>query len=64
MVFPMGSRKPGATLLEHVIIRNRKAAREQVDRMLAWDFDRIVLAHGGIIETGGREVVRRAYAWL
>jgi len=60
----IGGRKPGVTLLEHVLIRDRAAAREQVDRMLAWDFDRIVLAHGAIVETGGREVVRRAYAWV
>jgi hypothetical protein len=39
-------------------------AREQVDRMLAWHFDRIVVAHGDAIETGRREVLRRAYAWL
>lgn len=64
VAFLMGNRAPGATLFERVLIRNRKAAREQVDRMLAWDFDRIVLAHGGIIETGGVEVLRRAYAWL
>ena len=64
VAFLMGSRKPGATLLEHVIIRDRRAAREQVDRMLAWDFDRIVLAHGAMIDRGGREVVRRAYAWV
>jgi hypothetical protein len=60
----MGSRKPGATLLERVLIRDRVAAREQVDRMLAWNADRIILAHGDIIESGGREVLRRAYAWL
>jgi hypothetical protein len=60
----LGVRRPGATLLERVLIRDRAGAREQVDRMLAWDFDRIVLAHGAIIETGGREVLRRAYAWL
>ena len=60
----IGSRKPGATLLERVLIRKRAAAREQVDRMLAWDFDRIVLAHGAIIEAGGHQVLRRAYAWL
>jgi hypothetical protein len=64
VAFLMGSRKPGATLLERVLIRNRAAAREQVDRMLAWDIERIVLAHGPIIETGGREVLRSAYAWL
>ena len=60
----MGGRAPGATWLERIIIRDRRAAREQIDRMLAWDFDRIVLAHGDIIETGGREVLRKAYAWL
>ncbi len=32
--------------------------------MLAWNPDRIVLAHGALIETGGTEVLRRAYAWL
>src|SRR5687767_11179761 len=60
----LGARRPGATWLERLMIRDRKGAREQIDRMLAWDFDRIVLSHGPLIETGGREVLRRAYAWL
>ena len=64
MAVLMGSRKPGATLLERIMIRDRGAAREQIDRMLAWNPDRIVLAHGDLIETGGAEVLRRAYAWL
>lgn len=60
----MGGHAPGATWLERILIRDRRAAREQIDRMLAWDFDRIVLAHGDILETGGRDVLRSAYAWL
>lgn len=60
----LANREPGATWLEHVMIRDRPAARAQVDRMLAWDLDRIVLSHGPIVEHGGREVLRRAYAWL
>jgi hypothetical protein len=60
----IGNRKPGPTLLERVLIRDRPAAREQVGRMLAWRPDRIVLAHGDIVETGGHEVLRHAYAWL
>jgi len=60
----MGGRAPGATWLERILIRDRRAARQQIDRMLAWDFDRIVLGHGDIIETGGRDVLRDAYAWL
>ncbi|UCE86752.1 MAG: DUF4336 domain-containing protein [Deltaproteobacteria bacterium] len=60
----VGNGKPGATWLERALIRDRAAAREQVDRMLAWNADRIVLAHGDIIERGGHEILRRAYAWL
>jgi hypothetical protein len=60
----MGSRKPGPTLLERILIKDRAAAREQVGRMLAWNPERIVLAHGGLIEKGGCEVLRRGYAWL
>jgi len=64
VAFLIGSRKSGATLLEHVLIRNRAASRALVNRMLAWNADRIVLAHGEIVETGGQEVLRRAYVWL
>jgi hypothetical protein len=60
----LGNRGPGATWVERFLVRDRKAARAQVDRMLPWDIERIVLAHGAIVERGGREVLRRAYAWL
>ena len=60
----MGQRAPGATLLERIMIRERAAAREQMDRVLAWGAERIVLAHGDLIESNGTEVVRRAYDWL
>jgi hypothetical protein len=64
VAFLLGNRRPGATWLEHVMIRERAAAREQIDRMLAWDFERIVLSHGPLITSGGREILQRAYAWL
>jgi hypothetical protein len=60
----MGNREPGATRLERWLIRDRAAARAQVERMLAWRPERIVLAHGPCIESGASEVLRRAYAWL
>ena len=58
------NRDVGTTWLEPLIIRDRAAGREQVDRMLGWDVERIVLSHGDLVATGGREVLRRAYAWL
>jgi hypothetical protein len=60
----IGNHEPGTTFFERLLIRDRAAAREQVDRMLAWRPERIVLAHGDIIEAGGEGVLRRAYAWL
>lgn len=60
----LANHRPGATWLEHIMIRDRESARAQLDRMLAWDIERIVLAHGEMVESDGREVLRKAYAWL
>ena len=60
----MGNSAPGVGHLERFMIRDRGLARRQVDRILAWDIDRIVVAHGGLVDRDGREVMRSAYAWL
>ena len=54
----------GTTVLERLFVRDRPAARASLERVLAWDFDRVVLAHGQVLEHGGRDGLRRAYAWL
>ena len=45
-------------------VRDRDAARRCRDRMLAWDFDRLVLSHGLCLETGAHDFVERAFRWL
>jgi len=60
----MGNSAPGKGYLEYVAVRDWKKARRQVDRMLLWDIDRIVLAHGNLVDRDGRNVLRDAYAWL
>jgi hypothetical protein len=45
-------------------LRNRAAARRSVDRILSWDFDRIIVGHGELLETGGQSAFSDAYAWL
>ncbi|MGI9415288.1 MAG: DUF4336 domain-containing protein [Hyphomicrobiales bacterium] len=43
---------------------DRKPARDALDRMLAWDPRRVVMAHGEWQRTGGRAYLERAFAWL
>jgi len=54
----------GPTLTFRLFTRDRRAARASVERILAWDFDRIIIAHGTIIESGGHAAFRKAFAWL
>ena len=45
-------------------VRNRRAARRSADRMLEWDFDRVVVGHGEVLESGGRQALAEALDWL
>lgn len=51
------------TLVERLAM-DRKAARVDIEHLLSWGFDRLVMAHGVVIETGGREALKQAFAWL
>jgi len=55
---------PGTGWGERFMIRNRTVARRQADRILEWDFERAVLAHGEPVDRDGKAVFRHAYAWL
>lgn len=54
----------GPTPMFRASVRNRGAARRSLERILAWDFDRVLPGHGEIIESGGRLALERAFGWL
>jgi hypothetical protein len=56
--------KPVQTSVMRALIKDRAAARSAVDRMLAWDFDRVVMSHRDILPSGGKAALRAATAWL
>lgn len=60
----MGNTAPGVGHFERIMIRDRTLARRQVDRILGWPIDGVVLAHGTLVDREGREVVKTAYSWL
>jgi hypothetical protein len=46
-------------------IRDRAAAGASLEAMRAWDFDRVIVSHGDVLERGGKAAFERAFArWL
>lgn len=45
-------------------IKDRARARRVVDEVLGWEWDRLVMSHGEIVQTGGRDALRQGLAWL
>jgi len=41
--------------------KDRHKAKKSVEKILSWDFDRISLAHKDIMESGAKEIVRKAF---
>lgn len=54
----------GPSRVASFAIKDRGAARSAMDRVLAWDFERVIVAHGELLESGGREALRQGYAFL
>jgi hypothetical protein len=41
--------------------KDKKAARRSLMKILEWDFDRIIIAHGDLIEENARQVALNAW---
>lgn len=54
----------GPTVLEKLLIRDRAKARASLERILSWNFDRVILPHGKILDSGGTQALRDGYHWL
>jgi len=45
-------------------VRDRVAARASLERILQWDFDRVTVTHGEVLDSGGHEAMRTSFDWL
>jgi hypothetical protein len=54
----------GPHRMVRLMIRDRAAARASVRQILAWDFDRVIVTHGEVLETGGKARIAEAFAFL
>ena len=54
----------GVSRLYKMKIKDEGAMRRSVDEVLAWDFNRIVLGHGRVVEKDGQQILKDAYDFL
>ena len=47
-----------------VAFTNRRAAREALERILAWPAEKVLMAHGTPVTRDARAFMRRAFGWL
>ncbi len=60
----VGSPRGGVGLDIRLTFTNRRLARQSLDRLLSWDFDKLIIAHGPCIEKDAKPFVERAFRWL
>jgi hypothetical protein len=50
--------------LDKLATTDKKKVKKSVEKILGWDFDRVIMAHGTIIETNGKQKLKQGYEWV
>ena len=51
-------------LARTVFFKDKAQVRAAIERILGWDFDRVVVSHGDVLESKGPATLRDSYSWL
>ena len=54
----------GVPLDMRLSFTNRNLARRSLEKLLSWDFEKLIIAHGVCIEKDAKPFVERAFRWL
>ncbi|MDJ0849564.1 MAG: DUF4336 domain-containing protein [Myxococcota bacterium] len=54
----------GTSRMVKRLVRDREAARTSLEQLLAWDFDRVIVTHGIVLQRSGRRLMRETWSWL
>lgn len=56
--------KLAPTMLLKSQVKDRQALRTSLEAVWNWDFERVVVCHGEVLESGGKAALRSGFAWL
>ena len=52
------------SFLEKIAIQDKQKVTHSIQKILAWDFQRVIIAHGNIVETKAKEQLKAGYQWF
>ena len=50
--------------LEKTAVKDKQQLQIAIERVLQWDFKRVIMAHGQIVDSQAKEKLKRGYQWL
>jgi hypothetical protein len=50
--------------MKMAFLLKRRLFRHSLDKLLSWDFDKLIIAHGPCIESGAKQYIKKAFRWL
>ena len=56
-----GDRQLEPTLLEKLASRDKELVKQSIQKLLCWNFDRVIMAHGSIIQRDGKRQLQAGY---
>ncbi len=54
----------GVPLDSRLSFMHRELARQSLERLFSWNFDKLIMAYGGCIEKDAKPCVVQAFKWL
>jgi Domain of unknown function (DUF4336) len=56
-----GYKRLSPSLLEQIATKDKESVRKSVEGVLNWNFERVIVAHGSIVEQNGKEKFKQGY---
>lgn len=57
-------RVASSRLFRAFFVKSRQQLRASLQGVLDWDFQRLIMAHGQVVENGGKDALSQAFGWL
>ncbi|MEM7593730.1 MAG: DUF4336 domain-containing protein [Cyanobacteria bacterium P01_A01_bin.83] len=50
--------------LEKIAVKDKQKTKQSIEQILSWDFERVIMGHGKIVETNAKQQLAAGYQWL